>query len=354
MKKRIIAICMASLMVFGQKTAAFTAEIDYYEYSITIGSYELYGRLTMPQGVRNPPVAILIHGSGQGNYNSAFGGMTFFYDIAKGLAGQGIASIRFNKRYRQHPPLSANATIFTETIYDVHYAIDFALDHAGLGEIFLIGFSQGGIAAPHIAYSRPEVAGIVSLAGSPRSFFDIIVSQDAHLRYQARALGAPIPSFLPIDWVLRQVMGVDEAAMPHAFETFNNIAIALGFPIPFLLSMHNLSTPDIIDDVQIPFLILQGEEDLQIFAAYDFTAWQDLLGDRENATFILYPGLNHFFAPHVPELGFNQTRARVNVDAQVIDDIADWINAIVREKLSIMDAERIRSNPAMMPRVYAN
>jgi hypothetical protein len=49
-----------------------------------------------------------------------------------------------------------------------------------------------------------------------------------------------------------------------------------------------------------------------------------MLYNRENATFILYEGLNHFFAPHVEELGFNQFRANVNVDAQVINDIAEW------------------------------
>ena len=326
MKKRIaVALCLV-LIISGQQAAFYAVESDTFtEYSIAIGTYELYGRLVMPRGAHNPPVAILIHGSGQGNYNSAFGGMTFFHDIAKGLAEQGVASIRFNKRHRQHPPLPPYATIFTETIYDVHYAIDFALDHADLGEIFLVGFSQGGIVAPHIAYERPEVAGIVSLAGSPRGFFEIIVSQSGHLRYRAAGLGVPIPSFVPVDWVLRHVLAVDEDEMPEAFETFNNIAVALGFPIPFMRSMSDLSTSDIIGYVQIPFLILQGEEDLQIFAAYDFTAWQYLLYGRENATFILYPGLNHFFAPHVPELGFNQTRAQVDVDAQVIDDMAQWI-----------------------------
>ena len=331
MKKRIaVALCLV-MIISGQQAAIYAAENESFtEYSIAIGTYELYGRLVVPLGVYNPPVAILIHGSGQGNYNSAFGGMIFFYDIAKGLAEQGVASIRFNKRHHQHPPLPHDATILTETIYDVHYAIDFALDHAGLGEIFLVGFSQGGIVAPHIAYERPEVAGIVSLAGSPRGFFEIIVSQSGHLRYRAAGLGVPIPSFVPVDWVLRHVIAVDEAEMPDAFEAFNNIAVALGFPIPFMRSMMDLYTPEIIDYVQIPFLILQGEKDLQIFAAHDFRAWQYLLYGRENATFILYPGLNHFFAPHVPELGFNQARARVDVDAQVIADMAEWILMVVQ------------------------
>jgi len=353
MKKTFIFICLAVLIIFAQQPV-FAANHSHSEYSIAIGSYELYGRLVVPSGVGNPPVAILIHGSGQGNYNSAFGGMALFYDIAHGLAEHGIASIRFNKRYRQHPPLSLEATIFTETIYDVHYAIDFALDHGGFGEIFLVGFSQGGIVAPHIAYSRSEVEGIVSLAGSPRGFFDIVSSQSDHLRYRAAELGTPIPSFVQPEWLLRQVMSVDAAAMPFTYDTFNNIAATLGFPIPFMHSLYSLSTPAIIGYVQIPFLILQGEEDLQIIAAYDYAAWQDLLGHRDNATFILYPGLNHFFAPHVDALGFNQTRARANVDVQVIDDMADWMNEIARRNLAIFHINRIMNNPMLRPESTIN
>ena len=326
MKKRITLICLSALMVFSHSNIMlYAADGKHTEYSIAIGSYELYGRLTMPYGIENPPVAILIHGSGQGNYNSAFGGMTRFYDIAHGLARQGVATIRFNKRYRQHPPLPPDATIWDETIYDVFYAIDFALNHGGLGDIFLVGFSQGGIVAPHIAYARPEVAGIVSLAGSPRGFFEIVASQNEFLHHNAAAHGMNIPSFIQADWLLRWLLAVDETAYPEAFGQFNAIAAALGFPISFMRSMYGLSTPDIINYVQIPFLILQGDKDLQIFAAYDFTAWKYLLYGRENVTFILYEGLNHFFTPHVPELGFNQSRARANVDAQVISDIAEWI-----------------------------
>jgi len=339
---RRFAIIFLVLLIASQQAVFYATERGQSEYSIAIGSRELYGRLVVPEGVRKPPVAILIHGSGQWDFNSAFGGMNLFYDIAHGLAQHGIASIRFNKRYRQHPPLSSDATIFTETIYDVHYAIDFAHDHEDLGDVFLIGFSQGGIVAPHIAYSRPEVAGIISLAGSPRSFFEIVVSQSDFLRYMASVHGVPVPSFVSVEFVLRQVLAVDGNLLPRTFDTFNNIAAGLGFPIPFMRSMYDLSTPDIIDNVQIPFLILQGEEDLQILAEDCFVAWQNLLGYRKNATFILYPGLNHFFAPHAPELGFNQSRGQARVDGQVIEDIGNWINEIIQEKKTATEANRLR------------
>ena len=316
------------LLIFSQALIGYEAPAaNFKEYSIEIGTYGLYGRLTMPIGADSPPVAILIHGSGQWNYNSAFGGMHMFKDIAHGLAEQGIASIRYNKRYYQHPPMPYDATIWDETIYDASYAINYAARHENLGEVFIIGFSQGGIAAPHIAYIHPEVSGIVSLAGSPRSFFEIVTSQSEFLRHRAAEMDVNIPSRL-VAALLNQIMNIDENTLPVTYSFLSEQAMSLGFPISFLHSMEALDTYSVINNIDIPFLILQGEEDLQIHAAYDFLAWKELLHDRENAAFILYEGLNHFFAPHIPELGFHQSAAEANVDTQVIEDIAVWIMSI--------------------------
>ena len=304
-----------------------TPQQNFVELPIMIGPQRLQGRITLPFGVSNPPVAIFIHGSGQHNYNSAFGGMAIFRDIAHGLANQGIASIRFNKRYYQNPPTPNHMTIHDETIEDVSHAITFASGWHILGDIYLIGFSQGGIVAPYIAYNHPEVAGIISLAGSPRNFFDIVNSQASFLRYQAsRRTTMPVPSILPVSFLIERIMAVDENTLPMTYNFLNSQASALGFPITFLRSMDTIDTPSILPHLNIPFLILQGSEDLQIKADYCFVAWQNLLGYRHNATFILYNGLNHFFAPHRPNLGYSQSRAQARVDRRVINDIAQWIN----------------------------
>jgi len=323
-----IAGAVSILLIFSQVLAVYGTPLKTFrEYSIEIGPYELYGRLTMPNGVEQPPVAVFIHGSGQWNYNSAFGGMKMFKDIAHGLAEQGIASIRHNKRYYQHPPMPHGVNIWNETIYDTSHAIKFTAAQEDLGEIFIIGFSQGGIVAPHLAYAHPEVKGIISLAGSPRSFFEIIASQSEFLRHRAAGLGVNIPARM-VATLLNQIMNIDENILPVTYNFLSEQALSLGFPISFLHSMNNLDTYRVISYIEIPFLILQGEEDLQIHAEYDFTAWKELLYEREHTAFILYEGLNHFFAPHIPELGFNQSAARANVDAQVIKDIAEWIIGI--------------------------
>ncbi|MCL2397415.1 MAG: alpha/beta hydrolase [Defluviitaleaceae bacterium] len=331
--RRISTIFLAFLLVWAvvPMPNIHANPTGFTELSMTFGPYNLYGRLTLPKNAAQPPVAILIQGSGQANYNSAFGGMTIFRDIAHGLAQRGIASVRFNKRYYQHP-LPARMTIHDETLDDISYAINLAARWRSLGvvgDIYIIGFSQGGIVAPYVAYHHPQVAGVVSMAGSPRGFFDIVESQAGFLRHQAAARaglpdGVPVPG-LPVGFLLERIMAINENTLPRTYNFLNNQAMALGFPISFLHSVNNLNIAGLLPYIDVPFLILQGSEDLQILADYCFVAWQELFYGRDNATFILYQGLNHFFAPHRPNLGYSQSRARARVDALVIRDIAGWI-----------------------------
>jgi hypothetical protein len=78
----------------------------YTEIEITVGDTEepLDGLLTIPNGVKKPPVVILVHGSGQNDMDETIGAVSNkpFRDLARGLAEKGIASIRYNKRYYQY------------------------------------------------------------------------------------------------------------------------------------------------------------------------------------------------------------------------------------------------------------
>ena len=299
----------------------------YREIPVTIGPYYLRGKLLKPYGTENPPVAILIQGTGQTNKNSAFGAIAPFKDIAHGLAAEGIATIRFNKRFYQHPPIPADMTLHTEVLEDVSYAIHWAYNNEALGDIYLIGFSLGGIIAPTIAYQHSGmVAGIVSLAGSPRHFSEIIVSQSDMLSYiYAQALGIQLPAGLPLGHMINLVLSIDPEQLDE-IPLIHRWAHWWGFPVSYLLSLREINTYAIINDLHIPMLILHGSEDLQLSLDYDFAAWQAILAGRDNASFILYEGLNHFFTPHVPELGYWQTARYAQVYYRLIYDIARWIN----------------------------
>lgn len=137
------------------------------------------GLLTLPKGVEKPPVAILLQGSGPNNMDSIIGtGLNRpFADIAHGLAENGIASIRYDKRSYAYP--NDVSDVETEYLYDAKEAVRLAKEDKRVdsNRIYLIGHSQGGLLGPKIAQDNPEIKGFVSMAGTLRRLEDIVLTQ---------------------------------------------------------------------------------------------------------------------------------------------------------------------------------
>ena len=319
------------------------------EEPVTIGPYYLQGILTMPSkpyetpyhktsynyynyndyNDESPAVAILIWGTGQVNKDGAYSGTAMLRDLAHGLAQHGIASIRYNKRYYQHPPIPRNMTIQSEILQDATYAITKAYNNPLLGDVYVVGFSLGGILAPTIAQKNAEkVVGLVSLAGSPRPAQEVIATQRYMIAYIAGLRGHEVSPQNVVDAV-NIATSLPPAIAPVVMERLmSNTGIDpyyFGFPISYLFSLAAIDNTSVLEQLHIPMLILQGDEDLQISATYDFEAWKHALYGRENVQFIMYQGLNHFFTPHLPQHGFFQGRQRANMHEQVIVDIGEWI-----------------------------
>ena len=77
-----------------------------YSEKVIIGegtAFPLNGKLTFPDGVSGPvPAVVMVHGSGSSNMDEQVMKLTPFRDLAEGLAKQGIASIRYDKRSFVH------------------------------------------------------------------------------------------------------------------------------------------------------------------------------------------------------------------------------------------------------------
>jgi hypothetical protein len=71
-------------------------------------------------------------------------------------------------------------------------------------------------------------------------------------------------------------------------------------------------------------LFLQGERDYQV-TMDDFARWKAALKTRPDVTFKSYPPLNHLFARGTGKSRPEEYLKQENVDREVIDDIAQWI-----------------------------
>ena len=90
--------------------------------------------------------------------------------------------------------------------------------------------------------------------------------------------------------------------------------------------------PEYVARATIPFLILQGTEDFAVTVTIDYAAWQELFKGRDNATFKLYEGLNHFFFIS-PGYGADDWVKEYSepghLDEQVLADIVEWIYSVI-------------------------
>lgn len=333
---RIEGIYMTYVLLSAEaeETEAYT-EI---EVSIGEGDYPLDGLLTLPKGAVKPPVVLLVHGSGQSDMNETIGaaGNAPFADLAHGLAEHGIATLRYNKRYYQYPETAAeDITIYDEVLNDVSEAIRLlaASDEVDAGRIYVLGHSLGGMLAPYIVQENPQLAGMISLAGSPRKLWDVIYDQNM-AAIESAELGESETEALKglvreeYDKVLAVAAAVEEAKNTENMEISEKIDLSeavFGVSGWYWASLAEIDTERIVSELEVPMLFLQGSADFQVYAGTDFAMWQQLLGERENTAFYLFEGLNHLFMESNGRMDETEYDVEAHVSGEVIDRIAGWI-----------------------------
>lgn len=289
----------------------------------------LAGALVRPANWdENTPVALLVHGSGASDKDETVMANKPFRDLAYGLAARGVASLRYDKMNYAHPALfSQEMSIDLEYRASTLEALSFA-QGAGLGKVFLIGHSEGGMLTPWLMREGKDFAGGVVLAGTPRKLWQVSRAQNlamiALMPEESRAQAMEMVSAQTEKAEALKAMTRDEARKAEP---------VFGAPAAYLWEMEQLDALQIVQENACPLLILQGEADFQVSVQDDFAAWREGLGDMGGmVAYKCYPGLSHLFMP-CPEgatvLDAQTVYAKAGqMDAQVIEDIANWITEV--------------------------
>ena len=294
--------------------------------------YPLKGLLTLPEDVSSPvPAVVFVHGSGSSNMDEKVGKLTPFKDLAEGLARQGIASLRYNKRSFSHGlKMLREKTVITareEVIEDAILAAELLRKDPRIDpeRIFLLGHSMGAMLAPRIDAEGGNFKGLILMAGTPRRLEEVMLDQNDDVLRSLKGL--------PRKLVEKQVQKLSrgfEGLYELSDEEAKRKKMGNGVTLYYFKEMGQRPAADYLLPLNKPLLILQGEKDFQAKADKDYAAYQALLGDKPNASFKLYPGLNHAFVPAVygSILKAKQEYAlEQHIGDEVIGDIAAWIRA---------------------------
>jgi dienelactone hydrolase len=296
------------------------------EVRVGVGSPPLKATLTLPAGKGPFPAVVLVSGSGPNDQDETVGPNRPFLDIARGLAARGIATVRYDKRTRDHPR-SLNPTTFTltqEYVPDALAAVHLLQHEPAVNphRIFVLGHSQGGTYAPLIAKRAPKVAGVILLAAGSESLGAAMLRQVRYLATLPGTTGSQAKAKLPE--VERIAAEIDN---PAALETDSPGTVLFGVAGPaYFLSALRYNEVATARSIPQPLLLLQGDRDYQVTAANDLDVWLKGLRGRKGVTVVRFPEADHLFLDGTgPPTPLEYDKAG-HVDPKVIATIAAWVD----------------------------
>jgi hypothetical protein len=245
---------------------------------------ELFGTELLPDGAKGPMPVMLIHpGSGptdrDGNSKLMGGSNHSLKYLAEGLAAQGVASVRIDKRGIGQ---SAAAMVSESALRFENYVDDAAAWIAKLkadprfSKVIVAGHSEGSLIGM-LAATKAGAPGLVSIAGVGRPADDV-------LREQLRPK-LPPTMFDQNERVLlslKQGKTLDDVPVP--LQPLYRTSVQ-----PYLISWFRYDPAKAIAAYKGRVLIVQGTTDIQVTV----DDAKKLAAARPDAKLLIVPGMNH-------------------------------------------------------------
>lgn len=304
----------------------------------------LAGTLYLPSGYSNGPypLAVLIGGHGQ----NGRGGVTV---LIKRLTADGIAALEYDKRgvgqstgtYEEDlDRLTADASAAVA-------AMRHRTDIIG-SRIALVGHSQGGVIAPAVAVADPNVAAVVTLAGSVGEGLPYLRKT---IYRQMIVGGTPAALAGP---AVDAAMNLLQARMDRRdAETISRLRAnlvdrfqAAGFTrpqaeralatidVPEAWKANNLHSASDLKALHMPVLAIFATKDRMVIAADEAPAARAALASNPRARVVVLDGLNHWFQEGAVT-GSSEESSKLGPNAgspRLVALVGDWLRDTLAPK----------------------
>jgi uncharacterized protein len=300
----------------------------FHEKAFTVGrgAWRLPGTLTLPAAGAGPwPAVVLVHGSGPQDRDETIGANKPFRDLAWGLAAKGVVVLRYEKRTKEYPGKWAKGpgqfTVQAETVDDALSAVAQLRATEGIDakRIVVLGHSLGGIVAPRIGRSDPQIGGLIILAGCLSRPLEDVWVERARYRLSRKAK----PSDDEKKWLAALESHAASVKRLTAADLSSSVQLE-GAPPAYWLDLRQYDPLAVAKKLKQPLLVLQGGRDYQT-GQVDFDRWKEAFGNRSKVTFKRYPQLNHLFIAGEGESTPEEYLQAGHVAETVVTDIAEWI-----------------------------
>ncbi|MDB4874171.1 MAG: hypothetical protein JWM41_617 [Gemmatimonadetes bacterium] len=280
------------------------------------------GTLTIPRGRvgGRAPAIVTITGSGpedRDEESALLPGIRPFAELADTLGRRGIAVLRLDDRGVNGSDAGPRTVTTADFADDIRAGVAYLrtrpeIDGARIG---LVGHSEGGVIAPMIAATDPQLRAIVLMAGSASTGREIVREQNRYV----------------IDSVQHLRGHVRDSTLAWA----EHVADSTAARVPWMQYFFDYDPAVTARRVKTPVLILQGETDTQVppsEAAKLANAFRS--GGNTRVTVRTFPETNHLFLAD-PSGAFYDANGKLrygtlpslHVRKEVLGAIADWLSA---------------------------
>ncbi|MEO9511183.1 MAG: alpha/beta hydrolase [Flavobacteriaceae bacterium] len=271
LKRLVRCIFFIPLLTLSQET--ISEEIDIFN-----GDIHIPGTLTYSKSHEKIPLAIFVHGSGNIDRNGnqqPYIKANYIAQLADNLTASGIGFYRYDKRTSLPENLTRIKNVrINDFVSDVKLVIDKFKNDIRFSSIHLIGHSQGSLVA--MLSITNNVTSYISIAGPSETIDKTIVSQ-----------------------ISNQMEELGKVAQLHIEELMSNDTIVQVNPMllqvfapqnqKFLKSWMLINPSEEIKKIEIPILIIAGENDLQVPLLHA----KALKKAKPDASMVTIPEMNH-------------------------------------------------------------
>lgn len=296
---------------------------------------DIVGTVKLPAARFPVPVVLIIAGSGptdrNGNSPVFPGPNNSLKMIADALAGEGIASLRYDKRGiagSRSAGRSEDQLRFDHFVSDAEAWIKQLRADRRFSTITVAGHSEGSLIGM-IAARQANADGYISIAGVGRPSTEVLMEQ----------LSAQLPA--PLLAQARDIIARIEAGQKP--DSVPMILNALFRPSvqPYLTSWFAFNPATEIAKLSIPVLIIQGTTDLQV----KVEDANRLAAAKQGARLVTIEGMNHVLkavSGPLPQQLPSYSDSSLPVAPRLIDEVVGYVRALPRTRDSVVGIDKLK------------
>lgn len=286
--------------------------------------YPLTGFLNRPISKQKLPLVIIIPDAGPTDADGIYVSKPY-KDIATGLASNGYAVFRYNKRSLNYgfsfSQDKINGKPFTpelDVLDDLQAVIDLLKKNPAIdsSRIYLLGHGEGAYLAPYVASKNPTLKGIILMNGNANHPLEMMIDQNTYL---VKILPHKKEHFDEDNSKAKIVLkhkvkeNTPYTLLPH------------DLPASYWLWINSYNQLKTAKKLTLPIFIVQGARDYQVDKK-NFAMWQKKLKKNANVSYKMYDKMNHIMHEGVGESTFSEYSILQHIPIEVINDLLNWLN----------------------------